>query len=212
MIEILTLLTGIILAQASPGPNMMAVAAASLGTGRQTGVATALGIASGVFLWSLLFFVGVGALLTTFPESLILLRFLGGGYLLYLGLRSLRSLFTQGSTPDAGPAGTTLPLAAAWRRGLLVVMTNPKAALMWIAISLFLAGGGHPAASFILTGIAASLSAAVIYGLYAVLFSTGVAVRGYRRMFRLVDGLFGLVFGALGGKLIADGLRELQSA
>ena len=57
----------------------------------------------------------------------------------------------------------------------------------------------------------AAMSAMMIYGTYAVLFSTGVAVRAYQRFFRTIDGLFGAVFGVIGGRLLIDGLRDLRN-
>lgn len=209
MIEIVTVFIGIVLMQISPGPNMMAVAAAALGSGRRSGVATAAGIATGVLVWSILFALGIGAFLDAFPQSIAAIRFLGGGYLLYLGIRALRTAFV----PSAGGlvAGkAALRQTAAYRRGLLVVMTNPKAALMWVAISMFLASFGLPSLQFLAIGAGAALSAMIVYGAYALLFSTGIAVRTYGRFFRIAEGLFGAAFGAIGGRLILDGVKELR--
>ncbi|WP_269274810.1 LysE family translocator [Sinorhizobium psoraleae] len=102
-----------------------------------------------------------------------------------------------------------MPIDAAYRRGLLVVLTNPKAALMWAAISMFLGSSQLGLLEFLAIGVGASMSAVVVYGAYALLFSTGVALRGYRRFFRMVDGTFGIVFGALGGRLLWDGVKHL---
>ena len=51
----------------------------------------------------------------------------------------------------------------------------------------------------------------LVYGSYALLFSTGLAARTYGRFQRWIEGLFGAVFGALGGKLVADGIAELRA-
>ncbi|WP_404423551.1 hypothetical protein [Thalassospira australica] len=56
-----------------------------------------------------------------------------------------------------------------------------------------------------------SCSALVIYGTYVALFSTCIAVRTYRRFFRGIDAVFGAVPGAIGGKLLLDGMCELCS-
>ncbi|MEO1090286.1 MAG: LysE family transporter [Pseudomonadota bacterium] len=209
MVEILTIFTGIVLAQVAPGPNMMAVAAASLGTGRAAGVSTALGVASGVLVWATLFALGVDAVVRTVPEAVTLMRFVGGGYLLWLAWRALRAAAAPRSATRIATAPAE-PLAAAYRRGLLVVMTNPKAALMWIAISMFLAASEPTPQAFLLIGFGASLTAMLIYGAYALLFSAGPLTRAYDRFFRLVEVGFGAVFGVLGGKLVIDGVRELR--
>lgn len=189
---------------------MMAVAAASLGGGRRSGTATAAGVAVGVFVWAILFAFGVGALLQAFPETLTAMRLLGGGYLLYLGIRAMHSARSGAARPGR-IAGEATGAATAWLRGLLVVLTNPKAALMWVAVAMYLASHGLSPLEFLLVGAGASASAMAIYGGYALLFSTGVAVRVYQRFFRLIEAAFGAVFGALGAKLIADGIRELRT-
>lgn len=210
MLEIATVFLGIILAQVTPGPNMMAVASASLGTSRRSGLATAAGVATGVFIWAILFAFGIGTILRTFPETVTVMRFVGGGYLVFLGFKALRSAL--------GPAGngrvekaSAMAGPAAYRRGLLVVMTNPKAALMWVAVSMFLASSHVDGLRFLLIGLGASVSAMTVYGTYAFLFSTGVAVRAYKRLFRIAEGTFGILFGIAGGKLVLDGVRALRS-
>jgi threonine/homoserine/homoserine lactone efflux protein len=210
MIGIVGLFVGVLLAQVSPGPNMMAVASASLGTDRRSGIATAAGVASGVFIWAILFALGIGAILETFPQTVTAMKLIGGGYLLYLGFRALRSAFRPSASMQTAPGIAVSPVAA-YRLGLVVVMTNPKAALMWVAIAMFMASTGLSSMHFLLIGIATSASAMLVYGTYAVLFSTGIAVRTYRRFFRAIEAIFGTMFGAVGGRLVVDGVRELRS-
>ncbi|MEO9951393.1 MAG: hypothetical protein ABJE99_19630 [Roseobacter sp.] len=57
----------------------------------------------------------------------------------------------------------------------------------------------------------ASLSAIVVYGGYALLLSTGGAVRTYRRFWRIIEGVFGSLFGAMGASLVIAGVRDAQS-
>ncbi len=207
MMELLPVLVGVLLAQASPGPNMMAVAANALGSGRRAGIATAAGIANGVFVWAVLFSLGIGALLRTFPQTMIAMKLVGGGYLLYLGVRALYGVWSGGKEASHGVA-PKVQLIGAFINGFLVVMTNPKAALMWVAIVMYLASTSHTAGQLLIVGLCASLSAMAIYGTYAVVFSTGLAMRAHRRFFGVIESLFGCIFGAAGAKLVVDGVRE----
>jgi threonine/homoserine/homoserine lactone efflux protein len=206
---VVPVMAGVILAQATPGPNMMAVAAVSLGSGRSAGLLTVAGIATGSLIWASLFAFGAGALLAAFPELVTAMKFLGGGYLCFLAVRALRSALRGSPMATATERVKRSPLRA-YATGLAVVLTNPKAALMWIAIALFLASSGVTAAGeYLVIGVLVAGSALAVYGSYAVLFSTGVALRAYGRSFRWVEGLFGAVFGALGGKLVADGIADI---
>ena len=48
---ILLAYTAVMLALMSPGPNILAVIGTSMGVGRRQGIALALGVACGTFLW-----------------------------------------------------------------------------------------------------------------------------------------------------------------
>ena len=210
MLEFLPLIFGVFLAQISPGPNLMAVSSISLGSGRRAGVMTAAGVASGVFVWAVLFTLGIGAVFNAFPEAITAMKLLGGSYLLFLGLKALWAACRGGKSGN-GRAGMQTTALRAYTTGILVVLTNPKAALMWIAVSIFLAAANLTNTQFLIVGFCVSLSAMAIYGTYALLFSTGFATRAYGRLSHAIEATFGLVFGALGARLIADGLKELRS-
>ena len=202
----LTTMLGIIAAQLAPGPNLLAVASVALADGRRAGIAVAAGVATGVVIWALSFATGISQVLDIWPASLRALQLLGGSYFLYISLRSLRSAWRGTPSSIAAARQRRSPLAA-WRRGLVVVLTNPKAALMWAAVSAFLAGSGAEAASILALAPAASLSALLIYGTYAIIFSAPLAVRGYRRAGRAFEWAFGSLFGAFGVRLLWDGIR-----
>ncbi|MEO0939265.1 MAG: LysE family translocator [Pseudomonadota bacterium] len=210
MIEVLTVLAGVFLAQVSPGPNMVAVASAAFGSGRGAALLTAAGVATGVFIWALLFLFGIGAVLAAYPVLLTAMKLIGGGYLLWLGVKAGLSALSAGGGPGAvAPHPATG--RGAYLRGLLVVLTNPKAAMMWVAVSLFLAASGFGNWQFVGMGLLVAGSALAVYGTYALLFSTGIALRGYARAYRTVDAGFGLIFGGLGARLAWDGAREALS-
>jgi threonine efflux protein len=200
---------GILAAQASPGPNMFAVAETALSSGRRPALMVVLGIGSGAMLWSVLAALGMGALFAALPLLLTVLKFVGGAYLLYMGWRALRAAWRGGDT-HFGAGHTTIAGLVAWRRGFLVVMTNPKAALMWVAITTVLYGAGLGNGEVLLFGPVTAISALGIYGFYAWLFSTGTATRNYARFWRGVEAVFGTAFGAFGASLVVSGMRDIR--
>ena len=200
---------GVLAAQASPGPNLAATASVALAQGRRPALLVVCGIASGMLVWSLATSLGLGALIAAHPLSLVALKLVGGGYLLFLALRAARAVLRgEAAAIRAGAGG--LSNGAAYRRGLVVVLTNPKAALMWAAVASFLFGQGLGAAQVLLFGPVGALSGLAVYGTYAWLFSTGRAMRGYARFARAVEGAFAAAFGAMGASLIWSGLREVR--
>lgn len=201
---------GVCAAQASPGPNLLAVADAALGQGRRPALLVVSGIATGSLLWALLTALGLSALFAAYPLLLTVLKFAGGCYLLYMGMRALWSIRRGEGMVIVANAGPLSDIAA-WRRGFVVVITNPKAALMWSAIATFLFGTGLSQWEVLAFGPVVALSALTIYGTYGLLFSTGMAIGVYERFARVIQGVFGLAFGALGGALVWSGLRDLRS-
>ena len=200
---------GVLAAQASPGPNLVAVASVALAEGRRPALFVVAGVASGMLVWSLGTALGLGALLAAHPLSLVAMKLVGGGYLLFLGLKAARATW-RGEAATIRPAHGRLGDGAAWRRGLLVVLTNPKAALMWAAVSTFLFGLGLSAAQVLAFGPIGAASGLAVYGTYAWLFSTGLAGRAYARFARWVEGAFAAAFGTMGAGLILSGLREAR--
>lgn len=196
-------------AQASPGPNMFAVVETALGRGRRPALLVVVGIASGTLVWAALVSLGLGAVFASHPALLTVLKFIGGFYLCYMGLRGLRTAL-RGREAALRAETRSLSGFAAWRRGFFVVMTNPKALLMWMALATFLFGTGLDPVQVFAFGPVVALSATVIYGFYGVMFSTGLANRGYARFWRWIETAFGLAFGGLGAALITSGIRDLR--
>ena len=98
MDQISVYLPGIILAYAafllsimSPGPNILAIMGTSMNIGRSSGIALALGVASGSFCWAMLTVTGLSALLASYAVALTAIKIVGGLYLLWLAYKSFRA-------------------------------------------------------------------------------------------------------------------------
>lgn len=199
---------GVLAAQISPGPNLVAVASVGLAQGRRPALFVVTGISSGMLIWSAATALGLGLLIEAFPMSLMLLKLLGGSYLLFLGLKAACSTLKGESNNAITPDPQPLSDAKAWRRGILVLLTNPKAALMWAAVASYLFGQGLSAWHVFMFGPMGALSGLIIYSAYAYLFSSGMAVRLYVRFIRFFEGVFAAAFAAMGGSLIWSGFQK----
>jgi threonine efflux protein len=113
------------------GPSLIAVAIASL-QDRRSGLCTALGVATGDLLWAAAALAGIGTLLQPDRPIIVVLRWLGAGYLLVLAV----GLWRQHS--QTRPAEDAARLRRRWGRsllnGLLVDLANPKAALFFTSL------------------------------------------------------------------------------
>ncbi|MGK2851673.1 MAG: LysE family translocator [Candidatus Limnocylindrales bacterium] len=93
----------------TPGPDLVLVTRSILAGGRRAGLLTALGIATGSATWALGAAVGIAALLDASPALLGVIRWVGAGYLAWVGLGALlaRDAGTLTGDGNAEPAHRT---------------------------------------------------------------------------------------------------------
>ncbi|MEM6358241.1 MAG: LysE family transporter, partial [Pseudomonadota bacterium] len=143
---------------------------------------------------------GLGALMLTSTTALVVLRLLGGAYLLYLAWGSARSALSADDERVAAPPRVAGRVA--FRRGLLLNLLNPKAVLAWIAVLAIGLPAGAGATELVLVTVACALLGLAIYAGYAVILSRPVAMAFYRRGRRWLEGVFAALFGYAGLRLM----------
>lgn len=79
------------LALISPGPNLLIVTQTAMSYNRRTGVFVAMGLATGAAIWSTTALVGLNVVFAYVTWLYEALRFVGGIYLIYLGIRIWRT-------------------------------------------------------------------------------------------------------------------------
>jgi len=112
-----------------PGPAVLYIVARSIDEGWMSGVASALGIALGSVGLVFVAAFGISALIETSPLAFDGIRYLGAGYLVYLGVRTWRAR-------DSGGMSVVRPGASrrrAFSEGIIVNFLNPKTAIFFIA-------------------------------------------------------------------------------
>jgi threonine/homoserine/homoserine lactone efflux protein len=123
--------TGILL-NLTPGQDTMFILGRSLAGGLRAGVASAFGIAVGSIGHTLAAALGFSAIIATSAVAFTVVKLLGAGYLIYLGIKLLLSKVSANELqPEVGTAQ-----ADAWscfRQGILTNLLNPKVALFFLA-------------------------------------------------------------------------------
>ena len=210
MTEILTYAPGLLLSFTalalgllSPGPSVLAILGIALAHGRRPAVAMALGVGMGSTCWALLTVVGLSALIAVSANALIIIKIIGGFYLLWLAYKSFRAA-RMPFNPTAGDAGERKSSLSAYvAQGLAIHLTNPKAAFVWMSIAAL---GMQPDAPIwvgaALVGGAAILSFGINSG-YALAFSARPVFALYLQARRAIQFTLGAFFAFAGLKLIA---------
>jgi amino acid exporter len=187
----------------SPGPNILAVIGTSMAVDRRAGMALALGISAGSFLWAGMTAVGLTAIITAYASVLTALKLAGGLYLLWLAFKSFRSAASAASEMSLAGLSEGTPVKF-FLRGVTVQMTNPKAALTWIAIMSLGLGHSATASTAFVIVIGTTILSVIGHLAYAVAFSTQRVVRAYQRARRWIDAALGVFFAFAGLKLLTS--------
>ncbi len=114
----------------SPGPNGLLALTHGALHGRRKAMYTIVGGALGFIVVIALSMFGIGALLQTSLVWLTVLKWLGGAYLVWLGIQVWRSppLSLEETSSAAPRAGWSM-----FQQGALSAITNPKATLFFAA-------------------------------------------------------------------------------
>jgi threonine/homoserine/homoserine lactone efflux protein len=112
-----------------PGPTVLLVVSYALGQGLRTALPMALGVALGDFTAMTLSLLGVGALLAASATLFTVLKWVGGAYLIWLGIKLWRAGGTLDASPRTDAASTLKMTAHAW----LVTALNPKGITFFVA-------------------------------------------------------------------------------
>ncbi len=156
-----------------PGPDLVLVTRSVLAGGRRAGLLTALGIATGSATWALAAAVGLAALLAAAPDLLSLVRWLGAGYLAWLGARSLLG---PGRAPteagDESPSGQRRHRSwtGPYRIGIISNLLHPGQAVFYTSmLPQFIDPTRDPTPQALLLGGVFVCLALGWFSLYAVL-------------------------------------------
>jgi len=194
----------------SPGPDFV-VTMSRAASSRRAGLAAAAGIVLGTAIWASASAASVGIVLARYQWAAQSVRYLGAGYLAWLGLRMILHS-GRPVPPDHGAVTADLPDTAvarrgnwaAWRAGLLADLGNPKAAVFWT--SLF-ATVLPPAAAVTVRAAAVVVAVAIAalwYGAVACAFSLDAVTSRYRRAKKWVDRVTGGVLAGLAVRLATE--------
>lgn len=119
-----------ILLNLTPGPDTVYILGRSIAQGREAGIASAMGISIGSIFHTCAAAVGLSAILATSALAFGTVKLIGGGYLIFLGIKMILDRRKQLSLPSNFRRRTSL---GAFRQGILTNILNPKVALFFLA-------------------------------------------------------------------------------
>jgi threonine/homoserine/homoserine lactone efflux protein len=185
-----------------PGPAVLFIVSQSVRQGRRAGIASVLGIHAGTLVQVAAAVVGASWLLLSSALAFSVVKYLGAGYLVYLGVRKLLGRDEAlAFEPDGRFRAQPKRPVRLFYEGALVNVLNPKLALFFLAfLPQFVdrARGPVPVqvatfgVMFVLLGLFTDSSYAMVAG------TVGPWLRGHARLLRGERYVVGTAFVGLG--------------
>jgi threonine/homoserine/homoserine lactone efflux protein len=192
-----------------PGPSVVFTVSRGVALGRRAALATVLGNTSGLMLQLLVVVIGLGSILADSEAVFLVMKLLGGAYLIFLGVRSIRSRHELAEllAPAAIPRRS---LRTVIREGFVVGATNPKGLVIFTAVlpTFVDRAQGDATLQLATLGVICGLVAALSDSSWAIASGTARAWlgRSRRRLEWLTVG-GGVTMIALGAALAITGRR-----
>lgn len=189
---VLTFTLAAVLIVLLPGPDTLVVLRSLLRHGRARAALTVVGVLTGLAVWVTAAALGLSALLRASENGYTALRIAGAGYLVWLGVVSLRARRSEGASPlgalgvdgvggvDVVDVDTDLEPASSDRRvylsgfgaGLATDLLNPKVGVFFVTFLPGFVPHGEP------IGLVSVLLGAIFIALTAAYFAVLLVLAG----------------------------------
>lgn len=134
-----------------PGPATLLTVARATTSGVRVGIATGAGITAGDIIHTVMAVVGISAIIATSATLFSIVKYLGAGYLVFLGIKAI----LEKAPVDLGQGRVPITAPQAFRQAILAEVLNPKTALFFLAFlpQFVVPANGHVVAQLTLLGV-----------------------------------------------------------
>lgn len=196
--EFIVVFTITILSVISPGPDFFIVMRNSLAHTRRAGIFTAIGVATAIWVHIFYTLAGIGLILSQSIILFTLVKYLGAGYLVYLGWKSLNSKKTD--SPQYTKENSEISDFQSFKMGFINNALNPKATLFFLSLFTQVVSLETPTYIQVIYGATASVSCLVWFSLVAIFLNH----RKIKQIFETVQHYFEKLMGVV---LIGFGIK-----
>jgi threonine/homoserine/homoserine lactone efflux protein len=197
-----------ILVIVAPGQDTALTIRNTLVGGRSGGIATALGVVTGLATWTVASSAGLAALLVASQPLFLAIRLVGAAYLVFLGVQAIHAAIfprTNRGSPSPLREGSRRGWGSAYRQGLISNLSNPKIVVFFLSLfPQFVTRGQASFASLLLLGLIFCSITITWLTLYAVVVARIGDFLRRDRVRRALEATTGLVLIGLGLRLATD--------
>ena len=116
---------------ATPGPSMLYVLSRSVGQNQAAGLASAVGLCLGGIILAVATALGLAALFETYEWMVVVLRYVGSAYLIWLGVDMIRGAQAEANAALNVEDVERRSISAIIWQGIVVEVLNPKTVLFF---------------------------------------------------------------------------------
>lgn len=189
-----------LLAVMSPGPDFIMISRNSLVYSRKVGVYSAIGLGLGILVHVTYSLVGIGFIISKSIFLFSILKFLGAGYLIYIGYKCLKTK-PQKETAAQPREERSISKFTAIRMGFFTNVLNPKATLFFFALFTQVINPATPKLMQVAYGVEMSVMTFVWFACVAVILSHRLIRTRFTSFQHYFEMTFGVILIALGVKV-----------
>ncbi|MDD5357030.1 MAG: LysE family transporter [Candidatus Pacebacteria bacterium] len=190
-----------LLAVMSPGPDFVVVTRNSIIYSRKVGVYTSIGLAIGIAMHVTYCLFGIGLLISQSILLFSIIKYLGAGYLIYIGYKSLRAKPQAEKVEEILKVEKEMSPLSAIRIGFLTNVLNPKVTLFMLALFTQVINPGTPRFIESLYGIEMVAMTFMWFSLVSVFFSNPLIKARISKVQHHIERVTGAVLIILGIKV-----------
>jgi len=187
-----------IVATLSPGPAVILAMSNSFKYGVKKSIIAILGNITALFILAIVSVSGIGIIITTSPSLFALLKFVGGVYLIYLGIKIIRSN-SEIVLNNSGQIQHSVNTYDLFKQAFVVAISNPKALIFLMALFPQFINASHTFVPQFLVLITTlmffSFSFLSMYALLARRLQSLLNDTSYMRLYNYISGGIFVVFG-----------------
>ncbi len=199
-IEFITIAGAHLLAVSSPGPDFAITVKQSVANGKKAGIYTALGIGSGIFAHILFAVFGFALIISQNEYAYLAMRIIGGAYLIYIGVMSLRAKSFQLKQLLSQQA--PISNMKAFKQGLFVNLLNVKATLFFLSLYSAIINSATSLGNQVFYGVYMAIATGIWFSIMALFFGNLKVREKFLKYGVWFERIFGILMIALGVHLM----------
>jgi threonine/homoserine/homoserine lactone efflux protein len=185
----------------SPGPNFFISVKRGLTSSPRDCFLNALGVGLGMLVHTLIGCLGLSVLVSSFSWIVVLIKYLGAGYLMFLGIQSIFFKNPISNEKKFNRSEDGIQIEPAFRIGFVTAAFNPKVIIYFLALFSTIISPDTPFAIKLIIVILLPAISFFWHLSVANLFSFAKFKKQYQAHYLKVELIFGVLMVALGIKI-----------